>query len=185
MCSGDADPMRIQPLPLAILLLAATTPAAAQSQNVPLITATLMEEVCVPFVETGDMAAAIRAGQAEGYRIVEQSPDNQARATDPDAPPAWVEMARSQSGRFILSKRWARGYCAIGLAEGGIARIDRAAEPSLTALGMTRVLNAPEGPTGIVVWRSEGRQAVIAGSPHAVPGVELTVSFDTGWKSGD
>ena len=167
------------------LTLLIAGPASAQSQNVPLITATLMEQVCAPFVETGDMAAAIRAGQAEGYYVVEESPDNQALATDPNAPPDWVEMARSQSGRFILSKRWARGYCAIGLAEGGIARIDRAAEPWLSGLGMSRVLNDPAGPTGIVVWRGEGRQAVIAGSPHAVPGVELTVSFDTGWKSDD
>ena len=170
---------------IAGLAVTMATSASAQSQNVPLITSTVMERVCVPFVETGDMAAAIRAGQAEGYRIVEETPDNQARETNPDAPPSWVKMAKSQGGRFILSKRWARGFCAIGLAEGGIERIDRVAEAWLTGLGMTRVLNAPDGPAGIVVWRGEGRQVVIAGSPHAVPGVELTVSFDTGWKSGD
>lgn len=148
--------------------------AQAQSMNIRAITQDVGRGVCAPFIETRDMAAAISAGEALGYRVVDLEPDNQAET--PNAPPRAASLERRHGGRITLSRTNSLSFCAIGMAEGGVATIAETAEPFLRDLGMTPALDEREGPAAVSVWRGENRLAVIARSPHHRPGSELVMS---------
>ena len=156
--------------------LGMTSSAQAQSMNIRQITRDVGGSVCAPFVETGDMSAAVVAAELLGYRIVDSEPDNRAR---PDAPPSAVRLGRSHGGWITLTRSDTLSFCAVGMAEGSVRTIAETAEPFLRDLGMTPVLDEREGPTAVSVWRGEGRQAIIARSPHHRPGSELIFSVAT------
>ena len=149
----------------------------AQSMNIRAITRDVGQGVCAPFIESRDMAAAISAGEALGYRVIDIEPDNQAGEQNP--PPSAVRMERRHGGRITLSRADTFSFCAIGMAEGGVATIAETAEPFLRDLGMAPALDEREGTNAISVWRGGNRQAVIARSPHHRPGSELVISVAT------
>ena len=147
--------------------------AQAQSMNIRQITRDVGGGVCAPFMENRDMTAAIVAAELLGYRVMDSEPDNRA---GPDAPPFAVRLGRSHGGWITLTRSDTLSFCTVGMAEGSVGTIAETAEPFLRDLGMTPALDEREGPTAVSVWRGEGRQAIIARSPHHRPGSELIMS---------
>jgi len=144
-------------------------PAAGQSMNIPIIVRTALTEVCGPFLQSGDRAAATEAAIAAGYR-----------------PVAGIRGVRSGSTVHLDGSLRHRGWitlinapeqvCSVDMAEGGVVQISDLAADQLTALGMERV-SAHGGPTlGVIVWAGEGRQAVIAPS-NLSSGAAITLSW--------
>ena len=150
--------------------------AQAQSMNIREITRDAGGSVCAPFIENRDMTAAIVAAELLGYRVRESEPDNRAGSA---APPLAVRLWRNHGGWITLTRSDTLSFCAVGMAEGSVRTIAETAEPFLRDLGMTPVLDEREGPTAVSVWRGDGRQAIIARSPHHRPGSELVMSVAT------
>ena len=150
--------------------------AQAQSMNIRQITRDAGGSVCAPFIDNRDMTAAIVAAELLGYRVRESEPDNRAESA---APPLAVRLWRNHGGWITLTRSDTLSFCAVGMAEGSVRTIAETAEPFLRDLGMTPVLDEREGPTAVSVWRGDGRQAIIARSPHHRPGSELIMSVAT------
>ena len=150
--------------------------AQAQSMNIRQITRDAGGSVCAPFIDNRDMTAAIVAAELLGYRVRESEPDNRAGSA---APPLAVRLWRNHGGWITLTRSDTLSFCAVGMAEGSVRTIAETAEPFLRDLGMTPALDEREGPTAVSVWRGEGRQAIIARSPHHRPGSELIMSVAT------
>ena len=150
--------------------------AQAQSMNIRQITRDAGGSVCAPFIDNRDMTAAIVAAELLGYRVRESEPDNRAGSA---APPLAVRLWRNHGGWITLTRSATLSFCAVGMAEGSVRTIAETAEPFLRDLGMTPVLDEREGPTAVSVWRGDGRQAIIARSPHHRPGSELVMSVAT------
>ena len=150
--------------------------AQAQSMNIRQITRDAGGSVCAPFIDNRDMTAAIVAAELLGYRVRESEPDNRAGSA---APPLAVRLWRNHGGWITLTRSDTLSFCAVGMAEGSVRTIAETAEPFLRDLGMTPVLDEREGPTAVSVWRGDGRQAIIARSPHHRPGSELVMSVAT------
>ena len=150
--------------------------AQAQSMNIRQITRDAGGSVCAPFIDNRDMTAAIVAAELLGYRVRESEPDNRAGSA---APPLAVRLWRNHGGWITLTRSDTLSFCAVGMAEGSVRTIAETAEPFLRDLGMTPVLDEREGPTAVSVWRGDGRQAIIARSPHHRPGSELIMSVAT------
>ena len=150
--------------------------AQAQSMNIRQITRDAGGSVCAPFIDNRDMTAAIVAAELLGYRVRESEPDNRAESA---APPLAVRLWRNHGGWITLTRSATLSFCAVGMAEGSVRTIAETAEPFLRDLGMTPVLDEREGPTAVSVWRGDGRQAIIARSPHHRPGSELIMSVAT------
>ena len=150
--------------------------AQAQSMNIRQITRDAGGSVCAPFIDNRDMTAAIVAAELLGYRVRESEPDNRAGSA---APPLAVRLWRNHGGWITLTRSDTLSFCAVGMAEGSVRTIAETAEPFLRDLGMTPVLDEREGPTAVSVWRGDGRQAIIAPSPHHRPGSELVMSVAT------
>jgi len=163
-----------------ILILLWTTwgpaPAVAQSMNVREIVHSVMGDVCVPYARDGDIAKAVRAAEALGYRVIQE---RSALLLDRDPPAGSVELYRRHYGTVMLDLSDGRGLCAVGVNEGGPSSMGEAAEPHMRALGLEPVIDVRNGraTTDIVVWRGGATQLVIARSPHFTPGSELTLSF--------
>lgn len=148
--------------------------AQAQSMNPYAIADTVMGQVCVPFAETGDRAAAVAAAEALGYGV-----EPRARpAGEPFASPSGVTLWRGHHGTVSLMRRAGFAACSVGVIEALPGSLARGAEAHFRALGMTPVLDEREGATALIVWRGRGRQAVILRSGHFGAGSELIVTFD-------
>lgn len=156
--------MRHPALALIGLCTLTAAPAAAQSMNIPMIVHEVTTEICGPFMQGGDMAGAVRAAMAQGYRPMEWS---SSRPFDPDSPPSMVVLdgRAAHIGTVTLSggPRW---RCAVDMAEATAGQIAEAAAEPLSALGLTPVLDRAGQRPAVVVWTGDGRQAV------AAPGVQ-------------
>lgn len=166
-------------IPVLLLLLSATaiaSPAPAQSMNVRRIIDSVMGEVCAPYARDGDIAGAVRAAEALGYRVIEE---RSALLLDRDPPGGLVHLYRQHAGTVILSLSYGRGLCSVGIHEGSAYTMGEAAEPHMRALGLEPVLDARErvATTDILVWEGGTTQLVISRSPHFTPGSELVLSF--------
>ncbi len=150
--------MRYALLFLSALSALAPQAAMAQSMDTRRIVADVTTEICGPFMETGDMEAALQAALAQGYRPVGW---NGAGDFDPAEAPSRVVL--DGSGRHIgiltLAKE-RRGVCAIDMAQAGVAGIVEAAREPVTSLGLTLAYDAAEHRPAIAVWTGEGRLAV-------------------------
>lgn len=144
-------------------------PAAAQSMNIARIVHAAMTEVCGPFLQSGDRAAAAQAAMAGGYR-----------------PVGGVEGASSGSTVHLDGSLRHRGWitlidsrdqiCSVDMAEAGVVQISDLAAEHLTALGMARIWSHGDETLGVIVWAGEGRQAVIAPS-NLSTGAAITLSW--------
>ncbi len=164
--------MRTLMLALTALMLSPVA-AAAQSMNVPVIIDEVVGEVCAPLVRDGDVAAAVSAAEALGYVQTDESSVD----LDHSMPNARAILYRSHRGTVTISLDYGRVLCSVGIHEGGVGQIADLAAPFLRELGMTSVLDVRgRGEPPIIVWRGEGRQAVISPSPVYQPGAEITLT---------
>lgn len=147
--------------------------AQAQSMNIRLIVEDALTEVCGPWMQSGDRAAAVRAAQALGYAAYDlHSGQGVSGETAPSS--VMLDGSLRHRGRIILIESRDR-VCAVDMAEAGPAQISEAAAPHLRALGMERTYLL-EGNIGVVVWSGQDRQAVMAPS-YASRGAALVVSW--------
>lgn len=158
---------------LASLCLMAA-PAQAQSMNVPMIVNQTLTQVCLPWMQTGDREAAVRAAAALGYDVRNRSTGALA---DPDNPPSriYADGSARHRGTIILTESRDR-VCAVDLAEAGPGQISRIAAPHLTAAGMQSVLDRTGEAVEVVIWAGEGRQAIIAPSVLS-SGASITLNW--------
>lgn len=150
------------------LFTSAPGAASAQSMNVPLIVHRVTTEVCGPFMQSDDMAAALEAAMAQGYRPVDFDPG--------DPPPRVVLDGSARHIGTLTLGLSRRGLCAIDMAEAGVAQIVEAADEPLAALGLALAFDGGEHRPGAAVWTGEGRLAT-AGPGLATPGHALTFSW--------
>lgn len=162
-------------LPL-ILLLTLMTPSAgaAQSMNVPMIVHEAVTDVCGPWMRGGDLAGAVKAAMALGYRPAALTDGD---AFDPDAPPSMVILdGRSRHIGVMTLVDGPRSLCAVDMAEATVARILSAADLLLEEIGLELALDRSDQSPAVVVWAGEGRQAVAAPSVQST-GHALTLSW--------
>ena len=161
----------------AVGLMAITAPASAQSMNVPAIVEDVLGQICVPYAETGDVAAAIRAAEGLRYEIIA---DESGMDLESDRPWAYVRLTRRHHGTVTLDLAYDRGLCAVGIHEGAASNMAPAAEPFVQALALKPVLQAIEGQptTDLAVWRNGTTQLIISRSPQFSPGSEMVLSFE-------
>jgi len=147
--------------------------AQAQSMNIPLIVETTLTQVCGPWMQTGDRAAAVRAAQTLGYVAYDRRTGE--AVTGDDLPPSMVlDGSLRHRGRIFLIESRDR-VCAVDMAEAGPAQIAEAAAPHLREMGLQQAFHHG-GPIGAVVWTGRDRQAVMAPS-YASSGATLVVSW--------
>ena len=158
-------------------VMAMAAPASAQSMDVPGIVEDVLGQICVPYAETGDVAAAIQAAEALRYQIIA---DESGMDLESDRPWAYVQLTRRHHGTVTLELSYGRGLCAVGIHEGGASNMVPAAEPFVQALGLEALVLSTEGQptTDMAVWRSGTTQLVISRSPRFSPGSELVLSFE-------
>lgn len=159
---------------VAVLALVGANPAQAQSMNVPLIVNQTLTQVCLPWMQSGDRGAAVRAATGLGYRVLDRATGEPA---DPDQPPSriYADGSLRHRGTVILTESRDR-VCAIDLAEAGPGQISRIAAPHLTAAGMQPALDRTGEDVEVVIWTGEGRQAVIGPSVMST-GATLTLNW--------
>lgn len=164
---------------MAALVLVGAGPVQAlaqpsvQSMNVPVIVREAVGGVCAPLMRSGDVAAAIAAAETVGYIQTADSHLDLAGGR----PNARVILRKGHSGRLTISLDYGRVLCSVGIHEAGAAQIADHAAPILGELGMVSVLDVRGGgEPEVVVWRGQGRQAVISPSPVFQPGAEITLS---------
>lgn len=148
--------------------------ASAQSMNIPRIVDQVTTGICGPLMRSDDMAAAVRAAMAQGYRPVKWSGPGE---FDPSDPPSRVVMDGSNRHIGVLTLRLGRrGQCVIDMAEAGVAQIAEALADHADELGLTPVLDAGERRPAAAVWSGEGRLAVAAPGLDS-PGHALSFSW--------
>ncbi len=149
-------------------------PAQAQSMNVPAIVNQTLTQVCLPWMQSGDRGAAIRAATDLGYRVLDRATGEPA---DPDQPLSriYADGSLRHRGTVILTESRDR-VCAIDLAEAGPGQISRIAAPHLTAAGMQPALDRTGEAVEVVIWTGEGRQAIIAPSVLS-SGASITLNW--------
>ena len=161
----------------AVGLMAVAAPASAQSMNVPGIVDDVLGQICVPYAQTGDVAAAIRAAEGLGYGIIK---GESGMDLESDRPWADVRLTRRHHGTVTLELGYGRGLCSVGIHEGGASTMAPAAEPYVEALGLEPLLLSIEGQstTDMAVWRTGTTQLIISRSPRFSPGSEMVLSFE-------
>ena len=159
---------------LTAMMVCAVGSAQAQSMNIPEIVETTLNEVCGPWMQTGDRGGAVRAAEALGYRTFDL---NSGRPADAAAPPSRIlaDGSLRHRGQIVLIESRDR-VCSVDMAEATPGQISELAADTLTAMGMERVLDRREGGVQVVVWAGENRQAVIAPSTQS-SGAALTLSW--------
>ena len=158
----------------ATLLCATAGSVQAQSMNIPMILRETLDPVCGEWMRTGDRAAAVRAGQAAGYRAFDLRSEEPA---DADNPPGRILLDGNlrHRGQIVLIESRDR-VCSIDLAEAGPDQISDLAAETLGAWGMSLVLDRGEAGVGVVVWAGEDLQAVIGPSVRS-SGASLTLNW--------
>lgn len=145
---------------LMALCVLAPGPAPAQSMNIPLIVNRVTTDICGPLMRTGDMTAAIRTAQAQGYQPLEWS-----RTTIPgsDETPRRIVLDGSSHHIGLLTLSVGRrGLCVIDMAEAGVAQIVQAMAGHTDELGLTLSYDAGAHAPAAAVWTGEGRLAIAA-----------------------
>lgn len=167
-------------LTLAAVLACAAAPSVwAQSMNVRLITEQVVDEICPPLLNDGDMYAAIGAAERAGYAVMDILPTTiRYGAADLQPEPAVVEMEGSHQGVLRLRQQYGLRVCSVGIHEGGIERIAETAEPHLRALGMEPIIDQRQGSLALSVWRGPTAQAVISRSTEFRPGSEIVITAE-------
>lgn len=154
---------------VALAGLVCAGPAAAQSMNIPMIVRDTMSEVCGPYMQSGDRAAAVQAAIAAGYRPVGGlggvSPGSTVHLDGSLRHRGWISLINSREQ-----------VCSVDMAEAGVVQISDLAAEHLTALGLERISAHGGESLGVIVWAGEGRQAVIAPS-NLSSGAAITLSW--------
>ena len=161
--------MRAIAAPIMAMALVAAPAASAQSMNIPLITRVTLTEICGPWLQTGDLAAAVQAGIAADYRA--------APNLNPANPPSFVVLDGSLThrGRVVLINDNDQ-VCSVDMAEAGVIQLSDLAAETLNDFGMSRVFVQGGATLGVIVWAGEDRQAVIAPSDRS-SGAAITLSW--------
>lgn len=158
---------------LVMALGTAAHPASSQSMNTPAIVGDIVGGVCAPLMQSGDVATAIATAEALGYAQTDESRVD----LDPDSPNARAILYRRHRGTVTISLNYGRVLCSVGINEAGVSNLAQEAGQMLAGLGMVPILDirGADEPA-VVVWRGQGRQAVISPSPVYQPGAEITLS---------
>ena len=166
--------MRMMGLAAAAVVMVWGGSAQAQSMNIPLIVRSTLTEVCIPWMQTGDWAAAMRAAQTLHYRTADLDTRRTAFAENPPSR-ILADGTAVHRGRIVMIESYDR-VCSVDMAEGTVGQVSELAAEHLTALGMTRVLDRSGEAVGVVVWAGEGRQAVIGPSAMS-SGTSITLNW--------
>lgn len=163
-------------LSLITLMTAAgpASPGSAQSMNVAMIVHEVTTEVCGPWLRGGDMAGAVKAALALGYRPVG---GEDREGFDPDAPPTSLMLdGRARHIGVMTLISGSRSVCSVDMAEATVARILSAADLRLEEMGFELALDRTNQTPALAVWIGEGRQAVAGPGVHST-GHALTISW--------